>query len=610
MKRAGGRYSAVSYTWGTGLPSHQLLIFKPSTPGATDVSPAYLNITANVDSFLRHLRKAHKAVHLWIDAVCLNQMDNEEKAQQIPQMGDIYRAAKKVQTWLGDDDIDDARHVFSLIRQVGLQDKWSPSQHELSWLVRFFKRAWFTRRWIVQEAVLAHEAILRCGFDSLSLSWVLLALKKAQLDMAGLDALGYGPKMLLSSVVKYQEAPTETSLLTFLWDLHRSECSDPRDRVAALYGLASGAKRPPELRYNEGADQLYWDCAAYFLNRDAVSAHTLILHLAEFGSRCANSPSRDLPSWVPDWSRSRCQLSHGIDGLQDTFKLVHSSVPTEHNHGDDQEPRQFLPIMAYTMETNPQTQMSVDENVLRIYPQPAEFSELSGLVKEVYLCGSSDWQDVRLLLNRVAHDLAQDDLATDRNAKRIREQFRDLLAFAYKDMWGKEILLRDLDALIDSSQLSHRPSKEDIERLEGIGSILSRFSLIRRHSLWSGANDSVFSFGHTSFYHLGPREAAVGDFLVPFYISKPKTHIVEEYDLVMMCLRPTSGTDRGAITKEFDPGSPFRRSVRWVGLTFHKRPESLRGLGRGLFVQSPSSSYAFYSAWEDGLPGPYVFEVM
>ncbi|KAH8763160.1 heterokaryon incompatibility protein-domain-containing protein [Diaporthe sp. PMI_573] len=298
-------YSAVSYTWGSAVSSHQLLVARPLVPGNSGAASAcrYLRITANVDSLLRHLRKAHKAVRLWIDAVYLNQADEKEKAQQIHKMGDIYRAAKKVHIWLGDDNVDDARRVFSLIRQVELRNEWSPSQDEVSLLAKLFARAWFARLWVIQEAVLAHEAVLHCESDSLPLSWMLLALKKVQSSTAGLEVLGYGPKMLLSSVAKYQEAPD------------RCKCSDPRDRIAALYGLASSTDRQPDLRYNEGAAQVYWDCASYFINRDPVSAHMLILHLAEFGSLRAIPQAGEPPSWVPDWSRSRRPVLPSLDAL-------------------------------------------------------------------------------------------------------------------------------------------------------------------------------------------------------------------------------------------------------------------------------------------------------
>ena len=38
---------------------------------------------------------------LWIDAICLNQEDDEEKSKQVPRMSDIYSLAEEVIFWLG-----------------------------------------------------------------------------------------------------------------------------------------------------------------------------------------------------------------------------------------------------------------------------------------------------------------------------------------------------------------------------------------------------------------------------------------------------------------------------------------------------------------------------
>ena len=42
--------------------------------------------------------------HLWVDALCINQDDQEERARQIAMMGDIYSHAANVIVWLGEAD--------------------------------------------------------------------------------------------------------------------------------------------------------------------------------------------------------------------------------------------------------------------------------------------------------------------------------------------------------------------------------------------------------------------------------------------------------------------------------------------------------------------------
>jgi len=41
---------------------------------------------------------------VWIDAICINQDDLDERSSQLQIMGDIYSQAQDVVIWLGDDD--------------------------------------------------------------------------------------------------------------------------------------------------------------------------------------------------------------------------------------------------------------------------------------------------------------------------------------------------------------------------------------------------------------------------------------------------------------------------------------------------------------------------
>lgn len=606
-------YSAVSYTWGSDLLSHQLLIVESlvsETIGAT-LACQSLKITANVDSLLRQLRRPHKAVHLWIDAVCINQKDEDEKAYQVSRMGDIYTAAKKVHIWLGNDSIDDARRAFSVIKQAELRNEWEPSRDEVSLLNKFFRRAWFSRRWIIQEAVLAHEARLHCGPCSLSLSWVLPALKKAQSSATGLDALGYGAKMLLSSIGKYRDAPGDCSLLTLLWDLHLSECSDPRDRIAALYSLASGTKRPPSFRYHR-ATELYVDCAAYFINRDAISARTLILHLAEFGSLPEDSQRRQPLSWVPDWSRSRRPLLDFYSGFQYGLKELHGSMLSQ--GPPILVPEMFLPdhcsaLGDYYNAFNHATRMHVqkDPDILRIHSSPLVFPILGGIVEKVYCCESSDWEDVWSLFRCMAWDLRENKAHTNPDTLLVM-----LIAASKKYGRGKDLRLSNLKPLVSLSHQSRGPSKDCIEVLEEIGFILSRYSIIQIKRILSTALENS-TFRHSLVYHLAPRSAAVDDFLVPFMIPggarDSYSFEPEDYWSVSMCLRPTLSAGMEIPAEKCHPLTRFCRTVRWIGLAFSNQGFHFLHF----FHDRESTSFGYQAYWrsmENGLPGPFVFDVI
>lgn len=86
------RFTALSYVWGTYAPISHFII----------CDNVKVNIPSNCHSALRHLRKKLGKLTIWLDSVCINQDDQDEKLQQIPLMGDIYSKAESVYVWLGD----------------------------------------------------------------------------------------------------------------------------------------------------------------------------------------------------------------------------------------------------------------------------------------------------------------------------------------------------------------------------------------------------------------------------------------------------------------------------------------------------------------------------
>lgn len=76
------RYEALSYTWGGRTKANELAI-----------DDKYVPITDNLASALRHLRRRDRVRILWIDAICIDQQNLTERAQQVSIMGDIYSQA-------------------------------------------------------------------------------------------------------------------------------------------------------------------------------------------------------------------------------------------------------------------------------------------------------------------------------------------------------------------------------------------------------------------------------------------------------------------------------------------------------------------------------------
>jgi hypothetical protein len=86
-------FEALSYTW--GLAENPVEIFI----GASGLR--VLSITQNLAEALPYLRYEDRSRVLWIDAICVNQQDLEERSRQVERMTDIFTKAPRVVVWLG-----------------------------------------------------------------------------------------------------------------------------------------------------------------------------------------------------------------------------------------------------------------------------------------------------------------------------------------------------------------------------------------------------------------------------------------------------------------------------------------------------------------------------
>lgn len=244
---SGCEYSAVSYTWGDCELSHQLFVRHDAQ------SWSCLQITASVDSLLRHFRVTHKPRLLWIDAICLNQKDETEKTQQIPLMGRIYSDAKRVHIWLGDTKVEEAARAFAIIRSTEREEQLKFDEAETLCLTEFFTRPWFTRRWIVQEAVFSHDAIFHCGPHTLSLSRMMAVLRKAK-GVGDQALIAYGSRMLLSSDGLGQTS--EKGLLALLVSSLQDSLSTPQTSTSTMSFMGPGCLAACLKAFNQSS---LWD---------------------------------------------------------------------------------------------------------------------------------------------------------------------------------------------------------------------------------------------------------------------------------------------------------------------------------------------------------------
>lgn len=234
-------FYALSYEWGPAEGLRMILLNgKP------------FQIRNNLFDFLNVFSRRGGTSTLWIDAICINQEDIQEKTRQVALMGDIYRTATCVHLWLGN-EADGSGELFEhfhaegrCIREFSQQHckvVESPPmldpipqdfpEHKVS-LARLLHRSYWTRAWIVQELVLARDITVHCGSKTISWSY--------------LRALALGPwseyfegsvieKIFEHRMVTAAPLKRQWPLLNLLALYPDQQCQEPRDRIYSLLSL-------------------------------------------------------------------------------------------------------------------------------------------------------------------------------------------------------------------------------------------------------------------------------------------------------------------------------------------------------------------------------------
>jgi hypothetical protein len=305
-------YEAVSYYWGNSARTLQLVCDNHT-----------LKITANVDTLLRHLRKKEDPRWLWIDAICINQEDDADKAQQVPRMDAIFGRAKKVHVWLGEEEIND--NVSSTFEYLGdAASAWnvksgkekstrSLSIEQATMVARLFSRPWFCRRWALQEVAVAQDVTVHCG--SFKLPWGSFmvfpnAVRSSTTSNSGMAQ--HLPKNVIDAI----RAPVlleqrQYDIFDLIRRCHLHECKDERDRLFSLYGMASiysgelRTRLPAKDFFPVTYEQPWVDIYISFAwNSVRVgNGHKILEHVFEFGSLYHQNSS--WPSWAPSWNYQR-----------------------------------------------------------------------------------------------------------------------------------------------------------------------------------------------------------------------------------------------------------------------------------------------------------------
>ena len=327
-------YNAISYCWGD--PSPTGIVWSDDN--------RYLRVTNSAAEILHSIVTTGSKGWFWIDALCINQRNSDEKGKQVRLMQEIYKSAKKIIAWLGEPTIEEqgALEFLGILRK-SLNNIYATNQPvtvealcrfpscefpSIRWMAlrHFLERPWFQRVWVVQEVVAASKIVIIFGptmADWEPMVQVLMAIRIQNLHRplmvtlernvmdrpSGLDIIGQFQELRLRTLASYNSLPTLEFCLIATCAF---KATDPRDKIFAVLGMASDAADPefdPDYDVRSTPESVFTAVARHMITRNRGSIG--ILHAAVIGFP---RKIHDLPSWVPDWT----SVQRSLLGLRET----------------------------------------------------------------------------------------------------------------------------------------------------------------------------------------------------------------------------------------------------------------------------------------------------
>ncbi|KAM6478082.1 HET-domain-containing protein [Trichoderma sp. SZMC 28011] len=335
------QFDALSYVWGN-----------PAVAGEIVCNNRRRSVGKNLYDALERLRLPDEERVLWIDALCINQADNQEKTQQVRLMGEIYSKARRVLIWLGNNEAiqegvgklaswqPDEKHVdwkplkpvftnvlfyqaqafliwlgFDSAVNMGVANLEEPqSSAPFDWfaLIPVIQSSWFNRVWCIQELVLASNPLIVTR-DSI-ISWDQFARAvlelRTQFDTYRMKSQRHNNQSIENFYFlhdmrqKHKKKRSQRhNLLELLFLTRGFQATDPRDKLFALVGLAGDVLSSDwevTPNYDLTVAEVYHRFALWHLTRKRQ------FEIFSFGRGQGLSLSPELeplPSWVPDLTR-------------------------------------------------------------------------------------------------------------------------------------------------------------------------------------------------------------------------------------------------------------------------------------------------------------------
>jgi Heterokaryon incompatibility protein (HET) len=150
-------YEAISYTWRTTIQDQHIIVVS-----SEDGPSSKIRATKSLLEVFARLRLPSEPQTLWIDQICIDQFDWEEKRDQIHYMYRIYQNAARTIIWLGEatKETVESLRVSEALAGIAAGKEVSSTDTVLNPL---YALPWFSRLWCIQEVCFSKQPIAMLG---------------------------------------------------------------------------------------------------------------------------------------------------------------------------------------------------------------------------------------------------------------------------------------------------------------------------------------------------------------------------------------------------------------------------------------------------------------
>ena len=246
-------FYALSYVCGAETPTEPVI-----------VNSQEVLLRPNIWRFLHTIRKhfwqanasrPDLPIRFWLDCLCIDQHNIKERNAQVSMMGDIYKAADKVYSWLGSTSEEEEDALGAIAGRS--REQWNDDWELSSWQDRqdlhrrvslLAANPYWSRMWIKQEMLLAKDVWVFCGKETAN--WKAL-YNASSMDLtsnalwrrSSLQRNSTSDRAMETLLELRADGCSVFQLPQLVSKFHAALCLDPRDRLFSIVSLLDPVSR-------------------------------------------------------------------------------------------------------------------------------------------------------------------------------------------------------------------------------------------------------------------------------------------------------------------------------------------------------------------------------